>query len=129
MIEYYRTEFGYELQPDDPLFLEMHGARKGKALSDDVAGRMWRELQSDCGFLDRIKFDKYMFRGFYVTNAYLNDIPAKDIAANLGNSVTVLEDHYKFIKAEHNSAKLLKRGADPIVVAREPGSYDRSENA
>ena len=111
LIDYYRTEFGYELQPDDPLFLEMYGARKGKALSDDVVGRMWRELQSDCGFLDRIKFDKYMFRSFYVTNAYLNDIPLKDIAANLGNSVTVLEDHYKFIKAEHNSAKLLKRGS------------------
>ena len=109
LIDYYRTEFGHELKSNDPLFLEMYGARKGKALSADVAGRMWRELQADCGFLDRIKFDKYMFRSFYVTNAYLNDIPAKDIAANLGNSETVLEEHYKFIKAELNSAKLLKR--------------------
>jgi len=106
--EYYRNELGYEPKDSEPVFMEFFGRRKFSALDKYPLYRIWGELMRDCG-LNRIKFELYHLRHFYITQSILNGVDLLLISKNSGNSINTITKHYEHIDMEKNVQNLLKR--------------------
>jgi len=108
--DYYREKFEYEPSGEDYIFMDMVGRRKGKVWDRYAFYRLWSELMVATK-LDRMKFEPYMLRSFYITQSILNDIPYERIAQNVGNSPATIIEHYDFVKQEINPEVFLRRRA------------------
>jgi len=106
--QYYRDKFDYEPQDDDPVFLEMVGRRKGSALCKYALYRLWGELMA-ASKLNRLDFTLYNLRGFYITQSILNGVDLTLISKNVGNSPSILLEHYEFVNMEKQMHQLIKR--------------------
>ena len=106
--DYFRNELGYEPKDSDYVFMEFFGRRKFNALDRYALYRMWGELMRDCG-LNRIDFQLYHLRHFYITQSILNGVDLLLIAKNAGNSPNTIFQHYEHVEMEKQTQNLLKR--------------------
>lgn len=106
--DYYRTELGYEPKDTDYVFMEFFGRRKFNVLDRYALYRIWGELMRDCG-LNRIDFQLYHLRHFFITQSILNGIDLLLISKNCGNSPNTIFNHYEHIEMEKQTQNLLKR--------------------
>jgi site-specific recombinase XerD len=106
--DYYRERFDFEPSGEDYIFLDMVGRRKGKVFDRFPFYRMWGELMVSAK-LNRLDFEPYMLRSWYITNSILNDIPYERIGQNVGNSPGTILEHYDFVKQELNPEVFLRR--------------------
>ena len=105
---YYRNELGYEPQDTDFVFMEFFGRRKFNSLDRYALYRIWGELMRDCG-LNRIDFQLYHLRHFYITQSILNGVDLLLISKNAGNSPNTIFQHYEHVEMEKQTKNLLKR--------------------
>ena len=94
--EFYESE-GIEVSPDDFVFLDLEGRRKGQHIDKYVLNRLFRELMH-YSKLDRIKFTPYHLRHFYLTQRLMNGVDIVLLATNAGNSPKVIYDTYSHIR-------------------------------
>ena len=69
---------------------------------------MWGELMVSAN-LNRLDFEPYMLRSWYITNSILNESPYERIGQNVGNSPGTILEHYDFVKQELNPEVFLRR--------------------
>ena len=94
--EFYESE-GVEVSPDDFVFIDLEGRRKGQQIDKYVLNRLFRELIHYCK-LTRIKFTPYHLRHFYITQRLMNGVDIVLLATNAGNSPKIIYDTYSHIR-------------------------------
>ena len=67
-MEFYESQ-GITLEPDDYMFIDLCGRRKGQQIDRFVLNRLFTELMHYAG-LTRIKFTPYHLRHFYITQTF-----------------------------------------------------------
>jgi len=115
---YYRTELNYEPKDTDYVFMEFFGRRKFNALDRYALYRIWGELIRDCG-LNRIDFQLYHMRHFFITQSIYNGVDLLLISKNCGNSPNTIFNHYEHIEMEKQTQKLLQRRNTKEVMENE----------
>ena len=95
------------MHPDQPVFIELFGRRRGKVLDVYAFNRIFRELMlvSD---LDRMKFVPYHCRHFYITDRIRANVTVPKIAKLVGNSATEIYRTYEHLFLEDELEDLLK---------------------
>jgi len=106
--DYYRNELDYEPKDSDYVFMEFFGRRKFNNLDRYALYRLWSELMRDAG-LNRIDFQLYHLRHFYITQSILNGVDLLLISKNAGNSPNTIFQHYEHVEMEKQTKNLLKR--------------------
>ena len=106
LIEFYESQ-GVTLKPDDYLFIDLEGRRKGEKLDKYVLNRLFRELMEYAG-LTRIKFTPYHLRHFYITQRLMNGVDIVLLSQNAGNSPKVIYETYQHINTQLMTQELNK---------------------
>ena len=104
----YFRELGHEPKDNEPVFMEFFGRRKSDVLDRYALYRMWGELMRDAG-LNRIDFQLYHLRHWFITQSILNGVDLILIAKNCGNSPNTIYQHYEHVEMEKQVPNLLKR--------------------
>jgi len=94
---------------DQPIFLELFGRRKGKAMDKYVFNRLFRELIDSAG-LNRIKYTPYHFRHYFITERIRNGMSARvpQLAKWVGNSPQEIYKTYEHVFLEDDLQKLVQ---------------------
>ena len=100
---------GAPFDPDRPIFLELFGRRKGKAMDKYVFNRLFRELMDSAG-LNRIKYTPYHFRHYFITERIRNGMSARvpQLAKWVGNSPQEIYKTYEHVFLEDDLQKLVQ---------------------
>ena len=106
LLEFYESQ-GVTIEPDDHLFIELAGRRKGQQIDKYVLNRLWRELMEYAG-LTRIKFTPYHLRHFYITQRLINGVDIVLLSRNAGNSPKVIYETYQHIHTQTMTQELNK---------------------
>ena len=106
LIEFYEAQ-GITLEPDDYMFVDVSGRRKGQQIDKYVLNRLFRELMSYAG-LERIKFTPYHLRHFYITQRLMNGVDVVLLSENAGNTPQVLLQSYSHVKTKLATQELNK---------------------
>jgi integrase len=106
--DYFRNKLDHIPQPNDPIFMEFYGRRKFNVLDRYALYRMWGELMRDCG-LNRLDFQPYHLRHWYITQSILNGVDMLLIAKNCGNSINTIAKHYEHVDLKTQTKNLIKR--------------------
>ena len=106
--EYFRNELGHIPQKNEPVFMEFYGRRKYNSLDRYALYKMWGELMRDCN-LNRLDFQPYHLRHWYITQSILNGVDMLLIAKNCGNSVNTIAKHYEHVDLKTQTKNLIKR--------------------
>lgn len=104
--EFYESE-GVDVKPDDYVFVDLEGRRKGKQLDSYVLNRLFRELMDYCQ-LDRLHYTPYHLRHFYITQRLLAGVDLVLVSENAGNSPTVIMQSYSHVRTELATQELNK---------------------
>ena len=88
--------------------MELYGRRKMSVLSREALYRIWSDLMRDCK-LNRMKWELYHLRHFYINQAILNGVDLLLISKNCGNSINTITTFYEHIDLEKHNDLLLKR--------------------
>lgn len=107
LLEFYESQ-GLQLKPDDYLFVDIDGRRKGQQLDKYVLNRLWRELMDYAG-LNRIKFTPYHLRHFYITQRLMNGVDIVLLSQNAGNTPKVLFETYQHLNTQVMTQELNKQ--------------------
>ena len=106
LIEFYEAQ-GITLEPDDYMFVDVCGRRKGQQIDKYVLNRLFRELMSYAG-LERINFTPYHLRHFYITQRLMNGVDVVLLSENAGNTPQVLLQSYSHVKTKLATQELNK---------------------
>jgi len=106
LMEFYESQ-GITLQPDDYMFIDLSGRRKGQQINRHILNRLFTELMHYAG-LTRIKFTPYHLRHFYITQRLMNGVDVVLLSENAGNSPQVLLQSYAHIKTKLATQELNK---------------------
>ena len=106
--EYYTSNLGRKPEDNEPVFMELYGRRKMGILSREALYRIWSDLMRDCK-LNRMKWELYHLRHFYINQAILNGVDLLLISKNCGNSINTITTFYEHIDLEKHNDLLLKR--------------------
>ena len=106
LMEFYESQ-GIILKPDDYMFIDLCGRRKGQQIDRFVLNRLFAELMHYAG-LTRIKFTPYHLRHFYITQRLMNGVDVVLLSENAGNSPQVLLQTYAHIKTKLATQELNK---------------------
>jgi len=106
LIEFYEDQ-GITLEPDDYMFIDICGRRKGQQIDRFVLNRLFAELMHYAG-LTRIKFTPYHLRHFYITQRLMNGVDVVLLSENAGNTPQVLLQSYAHIKTKLATQELNK---------------------
>ena len=107
LMEFYESQ-GITLGPDDYMFIDLLGRRKGQQIDRFVLNRLFTELMHYAG-LTRIKFTPYHLRHFYITQRLMNGVDVVLLSENAGNSPQVLLQSYSHIKTKLATQELNKQ--------------------
>jgi hypothetical protein len=107
LMEFYESQ-GITLGPDDYMFIDLLGRRKGQQIDRFVLNRLFTELMHYAG-LTRIKFTPYHLRHFYITQRLMNGVDVVLLSENAGNSPQVLLQTYSHIKTKLATQELNKQ--------------------
>lgn len=107
LMEFYESQ-GITLEPDDYMFIDLCGRRKGQQIDRFVLNRLFTELMHYAG-LTRIKFTPYHLRHFYITQRLMNGVDVVLLSENAGNSPQVLLQSYSHIKTKLATQELNKQ--------------------
>ena len=107
LYEFYESQ-GIHLKPDDYVFIDIAGRRKGKQIDKYVLNRLFRELMDYCN-LNRLHFSPYHLRHFYITQRLMNGVDIVLLSENVGNSPKILFDTYAHIRTKLATQELNKQ--------------------
>ena len=107
LFDFYESQ-GVTLKPDDYVFIDLHGRRKGMQIDRFVLNRLFAELMQYCK-LTRLKFEPYHLRHWYITQRLMNGVDIVLISENVGNSPKVIWDTYSHIRTKLATQELNKQ--------------------
>mgnify|MGYP006283329277 CR=1 FL=1 len=108
-IEDYFQSMGHAapFSPEQPIFLELFGRRKGSTFDKYAFNRMFRELMESAQ-LKRIKFTPYHFRHYFITERIRAGTPIPQLAKLVGNSPQEIYRTYEHVILEDDIENLFK---------------------